>query len=64
MADHILPNITSELAATRQALALDTEQAFSAFSKQVLEEGALSTKAKQLIAVAAAHITQCAGHPE
>jgi AhpD family alkylhydroperoxidase len=59
MTDHILPNITSELAATRQALAPDTEQAFRDFSKQVFAEGALSTKTKQLIAVAAAHITQC-----
>jgi AhpD family alkylhydroperoxidase len=59
MTDHVLPNITSELAATRQALAPDTERAFREFSKQVFAEGALSTKTKQLIAVAAAHITQC-----
>ena len=33
--------------------------AFTAFSKQVFAEGALPTKTKQLIAVAAAHVTQC-----
>jgi AhpD family alkylhydroperoxidase len=59
MTDHIFPNVTSELAAARQALAPDTEKAFRDFSKQVFAEGALSTKTKQLIAVAAAHITQC-----
>ena len=59
MTDHIFPHITAELAATRQALAPDTEQAFRDFSKQVFAAGALSTKTKQLIAVAAAHITQC-----
>src|SRR5690606_12046180 len=59
MTEHIFPNLTSELAATRQALAPDTEQAFKAFGKQVFAEGALSTKTKQLIAVAVAHVTQC-----
>jgi AhpD family alkylhydroperoxidase len=33
--------------------------AFTTFSELVFAEGALPTKTKQLIAVAAAHITQC-----
>ena len=32
---------------------------FMGFDKQVFEEGALSTKTKELIAIGAAHITQC-----
>jgi AhpD family alkylhydroperoxidase len=59
MTEHILASITPETAAIRKALAPDTERAFRDFSKQVFAEGALSTKTKQLIAVAAAHITQC-----
>ena len=34
-------------------------QAFHAFGKAVFAEGRLSTKTKQLIAVAVAHVTQC-----
>jgi alkylhydroperoxidase/carboxymuconolactone decarboxylase family protein len=34
-------------------------QAFMAFDGKVFAEGALSTKSKELIAVACAHITQC-----
>jgi AhpD family alkylhydroperoxidase len=40
-------------------LAPETIAAFHAFSKQVFAEGRLSTKIKQLIAVAVAHVTQC-----
>jgi AhpD family alkylhydroperoxidase len=34
-------------------------KAFQEFDAKVFENGALSTKTKELIAVAAAHITQC-----
>ena len=37
----------------------DTEAAFRAFSKAVFADGSLSSKTKQLIAVAVAHVTQC-----
>jgi hypothetical protein len=40
MTDPILPNITPEIAATRKALAPDTEQAFREFGKRVFAEGA------------------------
>lgn len=44
---------------TQQALAPDQFDAFKAFSRAAFAEGALSKKTKQLIAVAAAHVTQC-----
>jgi AhpD family alkylhydroperoxidase len=59
MSNEILPHITPELAATRKWLAPDVHDAFTAFSERVFADGALPTKVKQLIAVAAAHITQC-----
>lgn len=59
MAKDIFPKSTAELAATRKKLAPDIHDSFTAFSKQVFAEGALSAKTKQLIAVAVAHVTQC-----
>jgi|TARA_R110002072_G_scaffold51291_19_gene137589 AhpD family alkylhydroperoxidase len=50
---------TKSLAAKRRDLAPDAEAAFRSFSQVVFREGALSRKTKQLIAVAAAHVTQC-----
>lgn len=37
----------------------ETAAAFVAFDQQVFKEGALSTKAKELIAIGAAHATRC-----
>src|SRR3954468_17451611 len=59
MPKDLFPQSTPELAATRKKLAPDVHDAFTAFSERVFAEGALPTKTKQLIAVAAAHITQC-----
>jgi AhpD family alkylhydroperoxidase len=60
MAEHQLyPSPSRELAVTRSSLAPEAESAFRAFSEAVFAEGALSTKTKQLIAVAVAHVTQC-----
>ena len=50
---------THEIARTRRDLAPETQAAFDAFSRTVFAEGALSAKMKQIIAVAAAHVTQC-----
>jgi len=55
----LLPQTTPELSATRKKLAPQIHDAFTAFSEKVFAEGALPVKTKQLIAVAAAHITQC-----
>jgi AhpD family alkylhydroperoxidase len=52
----------------RRDPAPETYDAFKAFGRQVFAAGALDQKTKQLIAVAAAHVTQCPycieGHTE
>lgn len=52
------PTTTHE-AARRKELAPDIHDAFEEFSRRVFADGALSSKTKQLIAVAVAHVTQC-----
>ena len=67
MKDHPLyPEATKEISEKRTALAPKISEAFRNFSKVVFEEGALSEKTKQIIAVAVAHVTQsyCAGQTE
>jgi AhpD family alkylhydroperoxidase len=59
MSDAVYPAPTRELANRRAELAPETHDAFQAFSRQVFADGALPEKTKQLIAVAAAHVTQC-----
>lgn len=59
MHEHLYPVATKEMSAKRASLAPETAQAFRSFSKQVFAAGALDEKTKQLIAVAAAHVTQC-----
>jgi AhpD family alkylhydroperoxidase len=59
MAKALFPESTAELATLRKQLAPGIHQAFTAFSERVFSDGALPAKTKQLIAVAAAHITQC-----
>jgi AhpD family alkylhydroperoxidase len=53
------PPSTRELANLRRSLASDQQSAFDAFSKAAFADGALPAKIKQIIAVAAAHVTQC-----
>ncbi len=55
----IYPAWTRDLNAERNALAPQADATFRAFSESVFADGALSARTKQLIAVAAAHITQC-----
>jgi AhpD family alkylhydroperoxidase len=59
MQESIYPLPSQDLARKRRELAPATQAAFDAFSKSVFADGALPAKTKQLIAVAAAHITQC-----
>src|SRR6185437_10918219 len=59
MSKDIFPQPTPEIAARRRQLAPGINDAFTAFSERVFAAGALPVKVKQLIAVAAAHITQC-----
>jgi alkylhydroperoxidase/carboxymuconolactone decarboxylase family protein YurZ len=51
------PKVTHELAKERRELALKSESALKAFSQAVFSDGALSSKTKQLIAVAVTHVT-------
>lgn len=53
------PPGTALAVATRHSLAPAVADAFASFSEKVFAAGALPTKVKQLIAVAAAHVTQC-----
>lgn len=59
MSTPLYPSPSAELSGARRELAPDAEAAFRSFSQQVFKEGALSSSVKQLIAVAAAHVTQC-----
>jgi AhpD family alkylhydroperoxidase len=59
MPKDLFPQSTPEIAAKRRQLAPDIHDAFTGFSERVFAAGALPVKIKQLIAVAAAHITQC-----
>ena len=59
MNDTLYPKPSKALAGKRHSLAPDADVAFREFGKAVFEEGALSRKAKQLVAVAVAHVTQC-----
>ena len=49
----------ADIAERRKQLAPGIEEAFHEFGRQVFADGALDRKTKQLIAVAAAHVTQC-----
>ena len=68
MQEQLYPIGSKELARKRTQLAPEISAAFKAFGAVVFSDGALSKKTKQLIAVAAAHVTQCPycirGHTE
>src|SRR5450759_4999548 len=55
----IYPSPTHEMAQKRKSLAPSQQAAFDAFGKAVFADGSLSSKIKQIIAVAVAHVTQC-----
>ena len=57
--DEMFPQPTRELAEHRGRLAPKPAEAFKAFSRSVFADGAIPARTKQLIAVAAAHVTQC-----
>jgi AhpD family alkylhydroperoxidase len=59
VSESIYPKATADLAKQRREAAPGQVEAFRTFSRQVFADGALDVKTKQLIAVAAAHITQC-----
>ena len=59
MTETVFQAPTPELVAWREELSPGVHEAFEAFSRAVFSDGALPEKAKQLIAVAVAHVTQC-----
>lgn len=59
MSDSLYPSSARSLSDTRKRLAPEIHDAFQTFSRKVFANGALTTKTKQLIAVAVAHVTQC-----
>ena len=59
MTGELYPKTTRDLAYMRRDLAPGAAAAFHDFSQAVFAEGALSTRTKHIIAVAAAHVTQC-----
>jgi AhpD family alkylhydroperoxidase len=59
MTDELYPALTPDLARMRQVLSPEAAAAFNQFGKVVFSEGALAIKIKHIIAVAAAHVTQC-----
>jgi AhpD family alkylhydroperoxidase len=57
-----MPDIQSpakRFAQKRRKLSPNNEAAFQTFSQTVFADGVLPAKAKQIIAVAVAHVTQC-----
>ncbi len=59
MSNRMYPPATREMAQRRRELPPSTQTAFDAFDTAVFDDGALSAKMKQIIAVAVAHATQC-----
>jgi AhpD family alkylhydroperoxidase len=59
MPDRMFPPATRETHQRRSTLAPEVNTAFREFSEEVFAQGVLSKKTKQLMAVAAGHVTQC-----
>jgi AhpD family alkylhydroperoxidase len=59
MTAEVYPAATRDLTHLRRELAPEAAAAFHDFGAAVFAEGALSTRTKQVIAVAVAHVTQC-----
>jgi len=57
--ESLYPSSSHNFAAQRRRLTPKQSEAFKEFSQSVFADGALPAKTKQLIAVAAAHVTQC-----
>src|SRR5687768_13485596 len=57
--EHLYPHPSRAAAEERSRLAPGQAEAFRTFSRKVFADGSLASVAKQLIAVAVAHVTQC-----
>ena len=58
MENSLYPAATPEIAQKREQLTPETLHAWRAFSRQAFPDGALPAKTKDLIAIAAAHVTK------
>jgi AhpD family alkylhydroperoxidase len=59
MGDYLYPKDARKYYPKLMDLNKDLFNSFMAFNQKAFEEGALSTKVKELIAIATAHITRC-----
>ena len=59
MTGELYPAMTRDLTHMRRELAPEAAASFNEFGKAVFADGALSTRIKNIIAVAVAHVTQC-----
>jgi len=59
MSDHFYSKDALKSVAKLMELKKDLFSSWFAFDSKVFEEGALSVKAKELIAIGAAHVTRC-----
>ena len=59
MEQPMYPAASKDIATMRNELAPEILSSFRSFSHQVFTDGALSSRTKELIAVAVAHVTQC-----
>jgi AhpD family alkylhydroperoxidase len=59
MTHQLFPDVTDNLSRLRRQLSPAAAASFQEFSQTVFADGALSKITKHLIAVAAAHVTQC-----
>lgn len=59
MTGELYPTVTRYLTHMRRELAPEAAAAFHDFGEAVFADGALTTRTKHIIAVAAAHVTQC-----
>jgi AhpD family alkylhydroperoxidase len=60
MTHELYPDVSRDLTHKRRMLAPGLATSFHDFGEAVFASGALSTQAKHIIAVAVAHVTQCA----
>lgn len=56
----LYPSVSKDIAQKRKEFAPEILTAFQSFNQHIFADGALPSKTKELIAVAVAHVTQCA----
>lgn len=59
MADRVYPPSTGALSDAHKRLTPESHDTFQTFSQKGFANGVLTTRTKQLVSVAVAHVTQC-----